>query len=156
MTTAVVERWIEPPLREFVTDAQVLLALILTPSGQVLAQHGFSRAIDVMSACALAAAIHASSVELGRQLQGKPFGGLHHAGLARQMFLASADTKRGQLLCLTVFDEATSFGLVQLYFDELASRLAAAAPAPSPSSPAVLAESFEQDLDRNLALLFRR
>jgi len=156
VTTAVVEPWIETPLRQFVDDAQVLLALILTPSGQVLGQHGFSRAIDVMSACALAAAIQASSAELGRQLQGKPFGGLHHAGAARQMFLAAADTRRGQLLCLTVFDEATSFGLVQIYFAELANRLAAAAPTPAGPPPAVLAETFEQDLDRNLALLFRR
>lgn len=107
MTTAVVERWVEGPLRQFVDDAQVLLALVLTPSGQVLGQHGFTRAVDVMSACALAAAIHASSSELGRLLQGKPFGGLHHAGTTRQVFLAPAQTPRGVLLCLTVFDEAT-------------------------------------------------
>jgi hypothetical protein len=155
MTTAVVEQWIDAPLRQFVEDAQVLLALILTPTGQVLGQYGFSRAVDVMSACALAAAINASGGELGRQLQGRPFAGLHHAGAARQLFLAPAETSRGLLLCLTVFDEATSVGLVQLYFDELRGRLAAAAPAPT-TPPAVLAETFEQDLDRNLALLFRR
>jgi hypothetical protein len=156
VTTAVVEKWIEKPLRQFVEDAQVMLALILTPSGQVLGQHGFSRAVDVMSACALAAAIHASGGELGRQLQGRPFGGLHHPGAVRQLFLASAETPRGVLLCMTVFDEATSFGLVQLYFDELRARLAAAAPASDTRAPTVLAETFEEDLDRNLALLFRR
>lgn len=155
MTTAVVEPWVEAPLRQFVEDAQVLLALILTPTGQVLGQHGFSRAVDVMSACALAAAIHASSSELGRQLQEKPFGGLHHAGSVRELFLASVDTARGVLLCLTVFDEATSFGLVQVYFEELRERLVAVAPGPT-APPAVLAETFEQDLDRSLALLFRR
>jgi hypothetical protein len=156
MTTAVVERWVETPLRRFVEDAQVLLALVLTPSGQVLGQHGFTRAVDVMSACALAAAIHASSGEMGRMLQEKPFGGLHHDGSARQIFLAAAETPRGVLLCLTVFDEATSYGLVRLYFDELCGRLAVLAPASPALSPAVLAETFEQDLDRNLALLFRR
>jgi hypothetical protein len=156
VTTAVVERWVEGPLRHFVDDAQVLLALVLTPSGQVLGQHGFTRAVDVMSACALAAAIHASSAELGRLLQGKPFGGLHHSGTTRQVFLAPAQTPRGVLLCLTVFDEATSYGLVQLYFDELRGRLAAVAPAPAGLPPAILAETFEQDLDRNLAALFRR
>jgi hypothetical protein len=156
MTTAVVEAWIELPLRQFVEDAQVSLALILTPSGQVMGQHGFSRAVDVMSACALAAAIYASAGELGRQLQGKPFGGLHHTGASRQMFLASTNTTRGVLLCLTVFDEATSFGLVQVYFDELSARLASAAPTSGAAPAAVLAETFEQDLDRNLAALFRR
>ena len=111
-----------------------------------------------MSACSLAAAIHASGGELGRQLQGQPFGGLHHSGPSRQMFLAAVETRRGVLLCLTVFDEATSFGLVQLYFDELRSIwLASAAPGHRTTPPpTVLAETFEQDLDRNLALLFRR
>ena len=156
MSVAVVERWLEAPLRQFVEDAQVMLALILTPSGQVLGQHGFTRAIDVMSACALAAAIQASSAELGRQLQAEPFGGLHHTGIERQMFLASVETPRGPLLCLTVFDEATSFGLVQIYYDELRHRLAQAAPGPRPTPSDVLAETFGQDLDRNLALLFRR
>ena len=156
MTTAVVERWIELPLRRYVEDAQALLALLLTPSGQVLGQHGFARAIDVMSACALSAAIYASAAELGRQLQGKPFTGLHHAGAVRQMFLASTETTRGQLLCLTVFDEATSLGLVRVYFDELSARLAAAALDTAVPPPVVLAETFEADLDRNLALLFQR
>ena len=67
---AVVERWVEEPLRRFVDDARVLLALLLHPSGQVMAQHGFTRAVDVMSACALAAAIHASAGALGMQLDG--------------------------------------------------------------------------------------
>ena len=33
MTTAVVERWVETPLRRFVEDSQAVLALLLTPSG---------------------------------------------------------------------------------------------------------------------------
>jgi hypothetical protein len=156
MTVAVVERWLEAPLKQFVDDAQVMLALILTPSGQVLGQHGFTRAIDVMAACALAAAIHASSDELGRQLQEQPFAGLHHTGLERQMFLGQVDTGRGALLCLTVFDEATSYGLVRVYYDELRGRLNAAAPVSRPPTTDVLADTFEQDLDRNLALLFKR
>ena len=78
MIKASVEPWIEAPLKRFVDDAGVVLALLLHPTGQVQAQHGFTRAVDIMSACALAAAIHVSSAELGRQLDGKPFGGLHH------------------------------------------------------------------------------
>jgi hypothetical protein len=156
MTTAVVERWVEVPLRRFVEDAQAVLALLLTPSGQVLAQHGFTRAVDVMSACALAAAIHASSTELGMQLQGRPFAALHHAGRRRQLFLTKTLTGRATYVFLTVFDEASSLGLVQLYYDEFAARLAAAAPAPTEGPVDVLSENFEQDLNRNLALLFRR
>jgi hypothetical protein len=73
VSVAVVEGWVEGPLKQFVDDARVLLALLLHPSGQVLGQHGFTRAVDVMSACALAAGIFASGGELGRMLEDRPF-----------------------------------------------------------------------------------
>ena len=155
MTIAVVETWVEEPLKRFVGDARVRLALLLHPSGQVLAQSGFTRAIDVMSACALAAAIFASAGELGKQLEGKPFHVLHHAGKLRQIFIAPAQTPRGLYIFLTVFDQESSLGLVTLYFGEFASRLADAAPTAEPN-PVVLAENFERDLNRNLASLFGR
>jgi predicted regulator of Ras-like GTPase activity (Roadblock/LC7/MglB family) len=155
VTVAVVETWVEAPLKRFVGDARVLLALLLYPSGQVLAQHGFTRAVDVMSACALAAAINASAGELGRQLEGRPFDGLHHAGKERQIFLAEARTDRGAFIFLTVFDHESSLGLVRLYFDEFRQALAAAAP-PAPKPEPVLTEHFERDLNRNLAVLFGR
>jgi hypothetical protein len=155
VTVHAVERWVEEPLRLFMLDARVELALLLHTSGQVLGQSGFTRAMDVMSACALAAAINASSSELGRQLEGKPFRGLHHAGKARQIFLAEVVTRRAPFLFLTVFDKESSLGLVQLYFDEFRVRLVEATPAPEPAGP-VLAENFERDLNTNLAVLFGR
>ena len=155
MSVAVVESWVEAPLKHFVDEARVRLALLLHPSGQVLAQSGFTRAVDVMSACALAAAIHASAGELGKQLDGKPFHVLHHAGRVRQIFIAPAQTARGLFIFLTVFDQESSLGLVQLYFGEFAARLAEATPQVEPP-PVVLAENFERDLNRNLAALFGR
>ena len=93
MIRASVEQWVEEPLALFVKDAGVRLALLLLPSGQVMAQYGFTRALDVMSACALAAAIFASSSEMGRLLNGKKFSALH-AGGNPQFFLAEAQTDR--------------------------------------------------------------
>ena len=156
MTVAVAEDWVGPPLREFVAEARVLLALLLHPSGQVLAQHGFTRAVDVMSACALAAAIHASSGELGTQLDGKPFNVLHHAGKERQIFLAPASTKSSRFILLAVFDRQSSLGLVQLYFEEFRAALGRAEPATAAERPPVLATDFEGELNRNLAALFGR
>jgi len=154
--TAAVEPWVEEPLRRFIDDARVRLVLLLESSGRVLAQHGFTRSIDVMSACALAAAIHASAAEIGRQLDGNPFTTLHHPGQARQIFIGELPTTRGAHILLTVFDDATSIGLVRLYFTELGKRFAAAAPraAPAESSPGLA--GFESDLNRNLAKLFGR
>jgi len=152
----VVESWIEAPLKQFVLDADAELALLLHPSGQVLAQHGFARAVDVMSACALAAGIHASAGELGKLLDGRPFRGLHHVGRARQIFLAEALWPRGSYIFLTVFGPESSLGIVRLYFDELVAALVAAAPLEATPATPALAEHFERDLNRNLAVLFGR
>lgn len=156
MSVMAVEPWVEAPLRRFVEEARTVLALLLHPSGQVIAQFGFARAVDVMSACALAAAIHASAGELGRQLDGRPFRGLHHAGRDRQLYLAEAATPRGPFIFLTVFDQESSLGLVRLYFDEFHKALTAAAPAAAQRTEPVLEEKFEQELNRNLAALFGR
>jgi hypothetical protein len=154
MSITAVEPWVELPLRKFVDEARTVLGLLLHPSGQVIAQFGFVRAVDVMSACALAAAIHASSGELGKQLEGKAFRGLHHPGRDRQLYLAEAVTPRGTFIFLTVFDQESSFGLVRLYFEEFCKSLAAAAPAAPRKVEPVLQDSFERELNRNLAALF--
>jgi predicted regulator of Ras-like GTPase activity (Roadblock/LC7/MglB family) len=130
--------------------------VLLHPNGQVMAQHGFGRAVDVMSACALAAAINASASELGRQLEGNPFRELYHGGTKRQLFLAPATTKRGTYLLLTVFDAETSLGLVRLYFEQFCAALAAAAPTPPRGLGPVLDGNFEQELNQNLTALFGR
>ena len=154
MTVTVAEPWVEEPLRRFVDDARVLFALLVHPSGQVLGQHGFTRAVDVMSACALAAAIHASAGALGRELEARPFRELYHAGRERQIFLAEAPTPRGCFVLLTAFDRATSLGLVRVYYDEF--RLALATAALPEALPLAPADDFERQLNRSLATLFGR
>ena len=149
-----VEAWMEEPLRRFVQDSGASLALIANTSGQVMGQIGFTRAVDVMAACALAAAINASSAELGRMLDGKPFGGLHQPGATRQTYLGSSSTVRGAYLFLTVFDEASSLGLVRVFYDEFRARFAEAAPPVEATPRPVLVADFEHELNRNLATLF--
>jgi hypothetical protein len=55
-----------------------------------------------------------------------------------------------------VFAQESSVGVVRLYFKELVNGLAAAAPPVEPISGPALAEHFERDLNRNLAVLFGR
>ena len=45
--TVAVKPWTAQPLESFVSEAGVRLALLMTPAGQVFAQHGFTRAVDV-------------------------------------------------------------------------------------------------------------
>jgi hypothetical protein len=155
MRIATAEPWVAAPLQQFVDDTRARLALLLHPSGQVLAQCGFARAVDVMSACALAAAIHASGSELGRQLDGRPFRELHHAGADRQLYLAQADWAHGSYILLTVFDAESSIGLVRLFFETFERQLAAAAPALATVRAPVFGTEFERELRESLDSLFR-
>jgi hypothetical protein len=154
MIIATVEPWVEAPLRRFVEDARARMALLLHPSGQVVAQAGFTRRVDVMTACALAAAVHATAGELGRQVDGQPFRGLHHAGEGKQLFLAPAATPHGTYICLTVFDGESSLGLVRMFFAELCRELASAASGRAAAPTPALDANFEVELNANLAALF--
>ena len=146
--------WLDQPLSEFVRHARVNLAVALEPSGRVLAQHGFTRSLDVMSVCSLVAAIHASGSELGRQANGAPFGPLHHGGPGRQLFLAPSTAASGTVLLLVVFDERTSLGVVRHFFNDFAQALSHVTERDVQAAP--MTGDFERDLGRNLAVLFGR
>jgi len=155
VTTTVVELWTEEPLVRYVGQASARLVVIMTPAGQVLAQHGFAKAVDLMGIAALGAAIMASSGALADLVGEATFGALFHAGVRHGIHLAPCRTPRGPLVVLTVFGRETSIGLVEFFFDEFAAALHAAAPAEQARGP-VLAENFEAELGSSLAALFGR
>jgi hypothetical protein len=146
--------WLADPLASFVRESRVNLAVALEPSGRVLAQHGFTRSLDVMAICSLVAAIHASATELGRQLDGAGFGPLHHAGTGRQVFIAPARTRAGTLLLLAVFDDRTSLGIVRHFHAAFARAVLDV----TEHDPRIQTHGsdFERELGRNLAKLFGR
>jgi hypothetical protein len=160
MKARVSEPWVEAPLQRFADEARVTFALLLQSSGQVLGQLGFTRAVDVMAACSLAAAINVTAAQLGRELDGTPFRELHHAGSERQIFIAEARTAHGPIVLLAAFDGESSLGLVRLYFRELCDALANAAPSVESTRLSAmsvdLGENLERDLNRSLAILFGR
>jgi len=112
------ERWAEAPFRRFIEDACLKSGVLLLSTGKVVAQHGFTRADDVMSICALASAIHASSRELGRQLEGKPFRQLHHGGGERQLYMGQCKAGGREYIVVGVFDADSSVGVVEMYFGD--------------------------------------
>jgi hypothetical protein len=160
MRARVSEPWVEAPLQRFADQSRVTFALLLQPSGQVLGQFGFTRAMDVMAACSLAAAINVTAAQLGRELEGSPFRELHHAGRERELFIAEAPTARGPLVLLAAFDGESSLGIVRLYFRDLCAALASvASTSPSPAADVEtvdIGENLERDLNRSLAILFGR
>ncbi len=153
--TRAVEPWLAGPLAQFVRDAGLRCALVLERSGRVLAAHGFTRSVDVMSACALAAGIHATAAELGRLVQGDPYGAMHYRGAACQLFLSPLPAGERQLVVLAVFDDASSLGIVRICFGDLAATALGVPPSEN-DSEAPLAADFEAELGKNLAVLFGR
>jgi len=153
--TRAIEPWIMQPLERFVAEADARLILIMTPSGQVLAQHGFTRAVDVMAAAALGAAIVSSTREIASVVGESRFRALNHQGVKHGIFLAETDTPRGRLLSLVVYGTESSVGLVQLFFEDFARELEEACPDRTPRK-AVIAADFEHELNSSLASLFGR
>lgn len=156
MKSRAVEAWALAPLDAFVHEAQARLVLVMTPAGQVLAQWGFVRAVDVMAAAALGAAIVASTGELARLLGQRPFAALSHEGRRFGIFLGTFPTGRGPLVAFVVYPlDASSLGIVQLFFEQFAADLQEASPK-EPATQRVLAADFERDLTESLNALFGR
>jgi hypothetical protein len=151
-----IEPWVLGPLETFVTESSARLALLMTTSGQVVAQHGFSASLDLMAAAALGSGIIASSTELALQMGWPPFQMVTHQGERRAHFLGWFDTPRGRWIALVVFGAETKLGLVQVFFERMASALAAAAPANHAEKQEVLAADFERELNASLRALFGR
>lgn len=149
------EPWVEQPLMTFLSESEARLTLLMTSAGQVVAQHGFTRAVDIMSAAALGAAILSSTEEMARVLGVRPFRALTHQGDSHGIFLSAFDTPRGRWIGLVVFGRDTSLGLVQLFFDRMIDELLGGAPAEG-GSKEVLAQDFESELHSSLRALFGR
>ncbi len=122
------EPWVVEPLQEFLAESSARLTLLMTSSGQVVAQHGFSRSLDVMTAAALGAGIVASTEELARLMGSSRFEALVHNGVRQSCMLSAFATPRGRWIGLVVFGPETSVGIVQLFFDQMVQQLVSAAP----------------------------
>jgi predicted regulator of Ras-like GTPase activity (Roadblock/LC7/MglB family) len=107
------------PMAEFVAESRVRTAILLSYSGQVLAQHGFARRLDITNVAALAAAAHASAHALAEIIGAGKWVHLHHAGRENQLFLAPFRSGDQDLVLVAIFDRDSTLGLVQLFFDRL-------------------------------------
>ncbi|HET6232827.1 MAG TPA: roadblock/LC7 domain-containing protein [Longimicrobiaceae bacterium] len=141
------------PVERFAREAGVRLVLLINESGQVLAQRGFARALDVMGVAALGAGIHASSRAIARLLHMDGFRHLHQAGSAGQVFIGPFRTPAEELILITVFGEDSSLGLVRVFFDQLVGEVGRL-PGWSAARPTGDAASFERDLEAGLDHFF--
>lgn len=150
----VLEPWLREPLTDLVRESAARIALVMTASGQVIAQHGFTRSLDVMAAAALGAGILATTGELAELVSpGEDFGAVVHQGAVQGVWLAGFETPRGRWVALVVFGRESSVGLVRMFFERFVADVRRAAPEPV-ATPELLAEGFERELDESLRALF--
>ncbi len=141
------------PVDRFAREAGVRLVLLINESGQVLAQRGFARALDVMGVAALGAGIHASSRAIARLFGQEGFEHLHQGGGTAQVFIGAFSTPAEELILIAVFGEDSSIGLVRVFFGRLVEevgRLPGWREVRPTSDPA----SFERELDAGLEQFF--
>jgi predicted regulator of Ras-like GTPase activity (Roadblock/LC7/MglB family) len=141
------------PMNAFVRDSRVRISLVVSHSGQVLAQHGFTSSYEVMNVASLAAATHASSRALAEVTHSGAWRHLYRAGKEKQLFLAPLATPVAPLILVAIFDHDSSLGLVQMFFQRLADDvtvLPELQEAPAATDPL----NFERDLEAGLDRIF--
>ena len=134
------------PTHRFVQEARVRTCLVVNGAGQVLGQHGFTRSYEIVNIAALAAAAHAAAGALAGLLDAGRWTHLHNDGERQQMFLAPMRTPVEELILIAIFDEDSSLGLVQLFFDRLVEQVQQL-PEFQHAAAAGDQASFERDLE---------
>jgi predicted regulator of Ras-like GTPase activity (Roadblock/LC7/MglB family) len=141
---------LKEPTSRFVQEARVRTCMIVNGAGQVLGQHGFTRSYEVVNIAALAAAAHAAAGALASLTEAGRWTHLHNDGRRQQMFLAPLRTPVEELILVAIFDEDSSLGLVQLFFDRLVGEVQAL-PEFQRRIASGDALSFERDLEAGAA-----
>ena len=150
-----VETWVSDPLSRFLTESAARVVLLMTSAGQVVAQHGFTRAVDVMSAAALGAGIMASTEEMARVMGSPQFGAWCTRG---RQGISSRGSKPPRAV-----DRAGGLRVGDVARDWCSSSSSSLSDGPGsggarrekPRGP-VLAENFEKELNASLRALFGR
>lgn len=130
---------LEEPMKVFVRESRVRTAILVNQSGQILARHGFSEGFDAGDVATLAAATHASAHALAELTDSGRWVHLHHAGREKQLFLAPFRVGAEELILVAIFDDTSTLGLVQLFFDRLVEAIR--------SVPELVSERTEGEVD---------
>ena len=144
---------LKSPIEEFVGETRVRIALLINRSGQVLGQYGFTRKYEVVNVASLAAAANAAASALAQLTGAGRWTHLHHGGATRQLFIAPIRTPAEEIILVAIFDEDSSVGLVQLFFDQFGAKLSKLE-AFSEAAPTSDQANFERDLEAGLEHVF--
>jgi len=147
------EQSLQAPIDRLADAVRPQSLLLLSSSGRMLAQRGFSRDTDVVGMASLGAGIHAASRAIATMIGEPGFEQVCQSGAGRQLFLGTVATPAEELILLVVTRDPSSLGLLRVAFRALV-REVASIPAAHLGKRSVCAETFEQDLEAGWTEMF--
>jgi predicted regulator of Ras-like GTPase activity (Roadblock/LC7/MglB family) len=94
--------------------------LLIDRSGQLIAHHGNTPGIDILSLSALTAANFGATAEIARILGEEEFTLLFHKGRSENVYFSAVGE---HVIIVTLFDDRTSLGLIRLQINKIIGEL---------------------------------
>jgi predicted regulator of Ras-like GTPase activity (Roadblock/LC7/MglB family) len=94
--------------------------LLIDRSGQLIAHHGNTPGIDVLSLSALTAANFGATAEIARILGEEEFTLLFHKGRSENVYFSAVGEN---VIMVALFDDRTSLGLIRLQINKIIGEL---------------------------------
>jgi predicted regulator of Ras-like GTPase activity (Roadblock/LC7/MglB family) len=107
-------------LNQMVSSSRAHSVLLIDRSGQLIAHHGNTPGIDVLSLSALTAANFGATAEIARILGEEEFTLLFHKGKTENVYFSAIGE---HVIMVTLFDDNTSLGLIRLQINKIVDEL---------------------------------
>jgi len=107
-------------LNEMVSSSLAHSALLIDRSGQLIAHHGDTPEVDILSLSALTAANFEATVEIARILGEEEFTLLFHKGKNENVYFSAIGE---HVILVTLFDDHTSLGLIRFHINKIIEEL---------------------------------
>ena len=107
-------------LNKMVSSSMAHSVLLIDRSGQLIAHHGNTPDLDILSLSALTAANFGATAEIARILGEEEFTLLFHKGKNENVYFSAIGE---HVIMVTLFDDKTSLGLIRLQINKIIDEL---------------------------------
>lgn len=107
-------------LDKVVSSSRAHSVLLIDRSGQLIAHHGNTPGIDILSLSALTAANFGATAEIARILGEEEFTLLFHKGRNENVYFSAIGE---HVIMVALFDDNTSLGLIRLQINKIVDEL---------------------------------
>jgi predicted regulator of Ras-like GTPase activity (Roadblock/LC7/MglB family) len=111
---------IDSCLNRVISSSLAHSVLLIDRSGQLIAHHGNTPGIDMLSLSALTAANFGATAEIARMLGEEEFSILFHKGRSENVYFSAIGE---HVIMVTLFDDRTSLGLIRLQINKIVGEL---------------------------------